>query len=252
MVDFVSIKTGLNSTKERIEKLEKDSQQKLTDLLKQHTDALNYLEQTEKSFGKLSDDLHELKKKKNSLEDEKKQLLADIDSLSTNIERTNISINEETNKIDQLESELATKKDELEETKSQLEETKKNISETKETIDKKSEEKANITDNKEKQLAEIKQTISELEEEEAENVQVSPVLDFLLKEVRTDIPEADILSTLAYRKHAIGLDDLKQSVAKTQPVIILKVVRKLDSLGIINYNEELDTIELAVDLLSRT
>jgi len=47
----------------------------------------------------------------------------------------------------------------------------------------------------------------------------------------------------------MGIDELKKAVSKTPPVIILKVLRNLDSKGIIKYNEGLDTIEIIAPLV---
>jgi len=99
------------------------------------------------------------------------------------------------------------------------------------------------------QINQSQQQLTELIKEEEQDIKVSPIIDFLLKEVRIDIPEVDILATLAYRKQAIGLDELKKSVSKTPPVIILKALRNLDSKGVVKFDERLDTIEIIVNLV---
>ena len=134
-------------------------------------------------------------------------------------------------------------------TLTELNNTEAKLTETKTNFKNKAQEKEDTRTRMDARIADSQKVIDDLKLQEEKEVKISPILDFLLKEVRIDIPEVEILSTLAYRKQAIGLEELKNAVSKTPPVIILKVLRNLDSKGIIKYNEGLDTIEIIAPLV---
>ncbi|NHJ39748.1 MAG: hypothetical protein FK731_06915 [Asgard group archaeon] len=249
MTDFVSLKRNLISEKERLEKLEENTKTKVISIIKELDNALDNLSKAEILFKELENKLNNRKKDEIEFQNEKKNLISDIESLKEQIERINISIKDENEKISRIESELnqlindlTTKQNELTKTYQQLDEIKNNNKA-------KMNEKDEINSRMEHRISEAKKVLIELDTEKTKDMQVNPVIDFLLKEVRIDIPEVEILSTLAYRNQAMGLEELKQAVSKTPPVIILKVIRNLDSKGIIKYDERLDTIEIIANLI---
>ncbi len=249
MTDFVSLKRNLISEKERLEKLEENTRTKVVSIIKELDNALDNLSKAEILFKELENKLNDRKKDEIEFQNEKKNLISDIESLKEQIERINISIKDENEKISRIESELnqlindlTTKQNELTKTYQQLDEIKNNNKA-------KMNEKDEINSRMEHRISEAKKVLIELDTEKTKDMQVNPVIDFLLKEVRIDIPEVEILSTLAYRNQAMGLEELKQAVSKTPPVIILKVIRNLDSKGIIKYDERLDTIEIIANLI---
>ncbi|MHA1171681.1 MAG: hypothetical protein ACTSQ3_06350 [Candidatus Heimdallarchaeota archaeon] len=169
--------------------------------------------------------------------------------MKENIERVRISIKDEEEKSDSLDKESYQLSSDLSNTQSELSSTQHKIANIKENNALKTQEKTDVTARMENQIAEAQRVLTNLSEEKEKEVKLSPILDFLLKEVRIDIPEVEILSVLAYRNQAMGLGELKQAVSKTPPVIILKVIRSLDSKGVIKYDERLDTIELTANLV---
>lgn len=249
MTDFVTIKRNFESEKERIQELNNVVKNKLETTIKEIDSALSIIEQTRNQFQELDNTLNEKKREEIQLQNEKKGLLNDISSLKENIERIKLSKQGEEEKITELEKEKSQLITELETTKNELAKTESAISQMKEKIKAKTQEKSDTKSNMENRIKQVQQTLTTLEKEEQNDIQVSPILDFLLKEVRIDIPEVEILSVLAYKNQAIGLDELKKAVSKTPPVIILKVIRNLDSKGIIKYDERLDTIEITANLL---
>jgi chromosome segregation ATPase len=237
------------SEKERLEKLEENTKTKVFSVLKDLDNALENLSKTEIQFKELESNLNDRKKDEIEYQNEKKNLFSNIESLKEQIDRINVSIKDENEKIartesefNQLGNELAAKQNDLTKTHHQLEEVKNNNKS-------KMKEKEEINARMEHRVNEARKVIQELEVEKTRDMQVNPIIDFLLKEVRIDIPEVEILSTLAYRNQAMGLEELKQAVSKTPPVIILKVIRNLDSKGIIKYDERLDTIEIIANLI---
>ncbi|NHK31015.1 MAG: hypothetical protein FK730_06660 [Asgard group archaeon] len=249
MTDFVSLKRTIMSEKERLEKLEENTKTKVLSVIKELDNALENLSKTEVQFKELESNLNDRKKDEIEYQNEKKNLFSNIESLKEQIDRINVSIKDENEKIARIESELnqlnidlSTKQNDLTKTHQQLEEVKSNNKA-------KMQEKVEINARMEHRVNEARKVIQELEIEKTKDMQVNPIIDFLLKEVRIDIPEVEILSTLAYRNQAMGLEELKQAVSKTPPVIILKVIRNLDSKGIIKYDERLDTIEIIANLI---
>ncbi|MBK5112005.1 MAG: hypothetical protein KGD59_03825 [Candidatus Heimdallarchaeota archaeon] len=249
MTDFVSIRRNIIAEKERLERLATSSNQKIADSIKELQSAVDFLDKTETTFNELSQNLAERKKDEINYKDQKKELLSSVESLKENIERVQISIKDEDDKIANLEKEISQLTSDLNNTQSELSSTQHKITNLKEINSQKTQEKNDVTARMENRLAETQRVLIALAAEKEKEVQLSPVLDFLLKEVRIDIPEVEILSVLAYRNQAMGLDELKQAVSKTPPVIILKVIRSLDSKGVIKYDERLDTIELTVNLV---
>ena len=249
MTDFVSIRRSLDSEKERLEKLKINLTEKLTNTKKEIDSALAFLEKTEQNFSKLENDLNDRKREEIALQNEKKELLNNIESLKENIQRIELSIKDENEKINKLEQELNQLENELNTTNSEITKSEGAITVLKESITKKTSDLSSTRTRMETNIQEAQNTLDDLTKQEQQDVQVSPVLDFLLKEVRIDIPEVEILSILAYRNQAMGMDELKQAVSKTPPVIILKAIRNLDSKGIIKYDERLDTIEITANLV---
>jgi chromosome segregation ATPase len=249
MTDFVNLRRNIMTEKERLEKLHESNKVKLSAIISELTTALDFLSKSEIQLKELENKLNERKKDEIAYQEEKKGLLNDIESLKEQIERLNVSINDENEKISKLETEnsqldndLASKQQDLSSTQHQLEEIKRNNQAQ-------TQEKIEINARMENRIAEANKVLQDLEAEKKQDMQVNPIIDFLLKEVRIDIPEVEILSTLAYRNQAMGLEELKQAVSKTPPVVILKVVRSLDSKGIIKYDERLDTIEIIANLI---
>jgi len=249
MTDFVSLKRNLTTEKERLERLNSSFNQKFESITKEISSAIDYLEKTEEHFKKLETNLSERKNDEMRLQEQKKELLREIESLKEQIERINLSIKDEEDKIlrlteetDKLAQTLATKKNDLSKIENQVTNLKENNST-------KTREKAEVQNHMDTKIQEAQKTLDQLLEEKEIDTKISPVLDFLLKEVRIDIPEVDILATLAYRNQAMGLEELKKAVSKTPPVIILKAIRNLDSKGIIKYDERLDTIEIIANLV---
>ncbi len=249
MTDFVSIRRNIIAEKERLERLATSSNQKIADTIKELQNAVEFLDKTEATFKEMSQNLADRKRDEISYKDQKKELLSSIESLKVNIERMRISIKDEEEKNDSYEKEISQLSTELSNIQNELSSTQHKITNIKENNALKTQEKTNVTARMENQLAEAQRILTNLSEEKEKEVQLSPILDFLLKEVRIDIPEVEIMSVLAYRNQAMGLDELKQAVSKTPPVIILKVIRSLDSKGVIKYDERLDTIELTVNLI---
>lgn len=249
MTDFVSIRRNIIAEKERLERLATSSNQKIADTIKELQNAVEFLDKTEATFKEMSQNLADRKRDEINYKDQKKELLSSIESLKVNIERMRISIKDEEEKNDSYEKEISQLSTELSNTQNELSSTQHKITNTKENNALKTQEKTDVTARMENQLAEAQRILTNLSEEKEKEIQLSPILDFLLKEVRIDIPEVEIMSVLAYRNQAMGLDELKQAVSKTPPVIILKVIRSLDSKGVIKYDERLDTIELTVNLI---
>lgn len=249
MTDFVNLKRNLISEKERLERLEENTKIKVIAVIKELDNSLENLSKTEVLFRELENNLNERKKDEIEFQNEKKNLLSNIESLKEQTERINVSIKDENEKIARIESELnqlisdlTTKQNDLTKTHHQLEEVKNNNKA-------KMQEKEEINYRMEHRINEARKILQELDAEKTKDMKINPIIDFLLKEVRIDIPEVEILSTLAYRNQAMGLEELKQAVSKTPPVIILKVIRNLDSKGIIRYDERLDTIEIIANLI---
>lgn len=249
MTDFVSLRRNISTEKERIEKLSESLKQKMINSIKEIDEALSFLENTERSFQELENKLNERKREEIQLNNEKKELLNNIDSLKENIERIKLNLKEEEEKFKKLEEEQNSFINDLSSTKNELSSTERQITQKKEEIKVKTQEKEDTKIRMDSKITQAQQTLEQLQREEAQDVKMSPILDFLLKEVRIDIPEVEILSVLAYRNQAMGLEELKQAVSKTPPVIILKVIRNLDSKGIIKYDERLDTIEITANLV---
>lgn len=249
MTDFVSIRRNIIAEKERLERLATSSNQKIADTIKELQNAVEFLDKTEATFKEMSQNLADRKRDEINYKDQKKEMLSNIESLKENIERMRISIKDEEEKNDSYEKEISQLSTELSNTQNELSSTQHKITNTKENNALKTQEKTDVTARMENQLAEAQRILTNLSEEKEKEIQLSPILDFLLKEVRIDIPEVEIMSVLAYRNQAMGLDELKQAVSKTPPVIILKVIRSLDSKGVIKYDERLDTIELTVNLI---
>jgi len=249
MTDFVNIRRNIITEKERLEKLATSSNQKIADVIKELQSAVEFLDKTETAFKIMAENLADRKKDEINYKDQKKELLSKIESLKENIERVNLSIKDEEEKISTLEKEISQLSSELNDTQNELTSTQHKITNLKETNTQKTQEKNDVAARMENRLMEAQQILADLAAEKEKEVQISPVLDFLLKEVRIDIPEVEILSVLAYRNQAMGLEELKNAVSKTPPVIILKVIRSLDSKGILKYDERLDTIELTANLV---
>lgn len=249
MTDFVGLRRNLLAEKERIELLEKSINQKLSSTKSELQNALEFLAKTEASFQNMENNLNERKKDELQLQTEKKELLGNIESLKENIQRVQGSVNDEQEKIKNLDTELSGLGKELQSVLHELSTNETALAETKSNFKAKAQEKEDTRTRMDARIADSRKIIDELQQKEDKEVQISPILDFLLKEVRIDIPEVEILSTLAYRKQAMGIDELKKAVSKTPPVIILKVLRNLDSKGIIKYNEGLDTIEIIAPLV---
>ncbi|MGC9779215.1 MAG: hypothetical protein HZR80_08240 [Candidatus Heimdallarchaeota archaeon] len=249
MTDFVSLKRNLATEKERLEKLGQNTNQKLAEVLKEIENALIYLDKTETSFKEMENNLNNRKKDEIDFQNQKKTLLSEIESLREHIERINISIKDEDERIAKLEAEISQLNNDLALKQNDLSKTERTIGDMKSSNKEKNQEKEDIKSNMEFRLSKAQQILQELEIEKEKDMKVSPILDFLLKEVRIDIPEVEILSVLAYRNQAMGIEELKQAASKTPPVIILKVIRNLDSKGIIKYDERLDTIEIIANLV---
>ena len=249
MTDFVNIRRNIIAEKERLERLATSSNQKIADTIKELQNAVEFLDKTEATFKEMSQNLADRKRDEINYKDQRKELLSNIESLKENIERVRISIKDEEEKNDSYEKDISQLSADLSNTQNELSSIQHKITNLKENNDLKTQEKTDVTARMENQLAEAQRVLIILSEEKEKEVQLSPILDFLLKEVRIDIPEVEILSVLAYRNQAMGLDELKQAVSKTPPVIILKVIRSLDSKGVIKYDERLDTIELTTKLV---
>lgn len=249
MTDFVNIRRNIIAEKERLERLATSSNQKIADTIKELQNAVEFLDKTEATFKDMSQNLADRKRDEINYKDQRKESLSNIETLKENIERVRISIKDEKEKNDSYEKEITQLSTELNSTQNELSSTQHKITNTKENNDLKTQERTDVTARMENQVAEAQRILTTLSEEKEKEVQLSPILDFLLKEVRIDIPEVEILSVLAYRNQAMGLDELKQAVSKTPPVIILKVIRSLDSKGVIKYDERLDTIELSANLV---
>ncbi|MCG3252915.1 MAG: hypothetical protein KAX09_03635 [Candidatus Heimdallarchaeota archaeon] len=249
MTDFVNIRRNIIAEKERLERLATSSNQKIADTIKELQNAVEFLDKTEATFKEMSQNLADRKRDEINCKDQRKELLSNIESLKENIERVQISIKDEEEKNDSHEKDISQLSADLSNTQNELSSIQHKITNLKENNDLKTQEKTDVTARMENQLAEAQRVLIILSEEKEKEVQLSPILDFLLKEVRIDIPEVEILSVLAYRNQAMGLDELKQAVSKTPPVIILKVIRSLDSKGVIKYDERLDTIELTTNLV---
>ncbi|MBN1328089.1 MAG: hypothetical protein JXA54_01335 [Candidatus Heimdallarchaeota archaeon] len=249
MTDFVSIKRNLLTEKDRLERLEQIIKQKVQGTSQEITNALANLENSENNIRVLESKLNDRKNDEIALENQKKGLKGDIDSLQEQTNRINLAISEEENKnskltteINNIQNDLSNKINLLSSTEAQLADVKsKNIT--------KQKEKSDITTRMTHLISEAQNMLTSLEEEKTKDTRVNPIIDFLLKEVRIDIPEVEILSVLAYRNQAMGLEELKKAVSKTPPVIILKVIRNLDSKGIIKYDERLDTIEITANMV---
>ncbi|MCK5046929.1 MAG: hypothetical protein KAJ76_04475 [Candidatus Heimdallarchaeota archaeon] len=249
MTDFVNIRRNIIAEKERLERLATSSNQKIADTIKELQNAVEFLDKTEATFKDMSQNLADRKRDEINYKDKKKELLSNIETLKENIERVRISINDEKEKNDSNEKEITQLSTDLNNTQNELSSTQYKITNIKENNALKTQERTDVTARMENQVTEAQRILTTLSEEKEKEVQLSPILDFLLKEVRIDIPEVEILSVLAYRNQAMGLDELKQAVSKTPPVIILKVIRSLDSKGVIKYDERLDTIELTANLV---
>ncbi len=249
MTDLVSLKRSILTEKERLEKLDQNIHQKIEATLLEIKEALSHLEKAEQNAQNLEKNLNDHKRDEIQLQNEKKSLLSDINTLNEQTERAKLNISEEQEKSNKLTLEMEQIEKNLNKLKTELSSTENQIILLKENIKAKTSEKEVTQNRMNNQIVQIQQQLDEIKKEEEQNVQVSPILDFLLKEVRIDIPEVDILSTLAYRKQAMGLDELKKSVSKTPPVIILKALRNLDNKGIVKFDERLDTIEITVNLI---
>ncbi|MHA1221155.1 MAG: hypothetical protein ACTSQB_05430, partial [Candidatus Heimdallarchaeota archaeon] len=207
------------------------------------------LEKAEAEFKTLETNLNDRRKDEIDFENQKKGLLTDIESLQEQINRIGVSTKDEDDKIAILESEISQLTKKLVDTQDELRSTEALLANVKEKTVAKEQERAEVSGRMDNKLAEAQKEITILENERTNDSKVSPILDFLLKEVRIDIPEVEILSVLAYRNQAMGLDELKKAVSKTPPVIILKVIRNLDSKGIVKYDERLDTIEIIANMV---
>lgn len=249
MADIVHIKRSILTEKERLEKLDQIIHQKLKSTRQEIKQALSYLDKAEQNFLKLGNTLNDCKRNEIQLQTEKKDFLSNIDSVKEQIERIRLNITEEEKKSSTLTLEIEQLDKNLNDLKKELSSTEGQIVLLKENIKAKTTEKEDTRTRMNNQIVKAQQQLDDIQREEDQEVQVSPILDFLLKEVRIDIPEVDILSTLAYRKQAIGLEELKKSVSKTPPVIILKALRSLDSKSIVKFDERLDTIEIIVNLI---
>ena len=249
MTDFVSLKRNLIAEKERLEHLNTNLKQKFEGIVKEIASAIDYLDKTEEHFKKLEKNLTNRKNDELQLEEEKKGLLQEIESLKEQIERINLSINDEDEKIRKLTEETEQLAKTLDNKKSELSSLEQQIQTIKDSTKTKLQEKEEVKNRMNNRIQDAQKILQQLLEEKEQDTKISPVLDFLLKEVRIDIPEVDILATLAYRNQAMGLEELKKAVSKTPPVIILKAIRNLDSKGIVKYDERLDTIEITANLV---
>ncbi|NHJ85545.1 MAG: hypothetical protein FK734_08790 [Asgard group archaeon] len=249
MTDFVSIKRNLTTEKERLERLEQILKQKLNDSVKEIETALSFLEKSEENLKQLEQNLNDRKRDEINLENQKKDLMGEINSIKENIERLNISIKDEEEKISSLNQDLTLLGSKITAIRDELAKNESSIVEMKSINRSKILERDELKERMDRKLVESQQALAELKIEEEKDMKTSPIIDFLLKEVRIDIPEVDILATLAYRKQAMGLEELKNAVSKTPPVIILKALRNLDSKGIVKFDERLDTIEIIVPLV---
>ena len=249
MTDLMTLKRNISIEKDKIEKIEQNLNLKILEIKKEINNALDFLDKSDADFKKFSENIIERKNEESKLQKQKKELLNDIDSLKENIQRINLTIKDESDKILKLNSETNQLINDLRIKQEEIVKYEKLISDLKQSNKMKSKEKEDITTNALRKINDAQKNITELENEKTKDTQISPILDFLLKEVRIDVPEVEVLSTLAYRKQAIGLNDLKKSLSKTPPVIILKVLRNLDSKGIIKFDERLDTIEIIAKLV---
>ncbi|MEA2070505.1 MAG: hypothetical protein U9O98_04365 [Asgard group archaeon] len=249
MTDFVNIRRSLKSEKERIDRLDKIMGQKLSEMENELSNALSAVDEAEIKLNDLENQIKTLKRQELDYENKKAELERKIESLEENIDRLKRSINDENNKIETLKADINDLQVKINQKEQQLTNTKQIIEETKNNIDTKRQEKTGLKMQNEQEIAEAQKELEKLKKEEQKDIQVSPILDFLLKEVRIDIPEVEILSALAYHNKAIGIEDLKKAVKNTPPVIVLKAIRNLDSKGIIKYDERLDTIEITAPLV---
>jgi chromosome segregation ATPase len=249
MTDYITLRQKIANEKTQAGQIANRVKEKVTDIEQQLTRALEYLDSSHETAKEEELKLNNIQQQNVEKENQINQLKTEIKSLEESIEQITTERKTEEEKITEGKKQIETTKTELERKSEELKKVKQEIEHTKEAIQAKENQIKNQEQINEREEQKAKKLIEELEKEEQKTVNVSPVLDYLLKNVRIDIPEVDILSTLAYRNKEIGLDDLKKSVANTQPVIILKVLRKLDSLGIVEYNERLDTIKLAVELV---
>ncbi|MHA1187823.1 MAG: hypothetical protein ACTSSK_13290, partial [Candidatus Heimdallarchaeota archaeon] len=211
MTDFVNIRRNIIAEKERLERLATSSNQKIAETIKELQNAVEFLDKTETTFKEMSQNLADRKRDEINYKDQRKELLSNIESLKENIERVRISIKDEEEKSDSLDKESSQLSSDLSNTQSELSSTQHKIANIKENNALKTQEKTDVTARMENQIAEAQRVLTNLSEEKEKEVQLSPILDFLLKEVRIDIPEVEILSVLAYRNQAMGLDELKQA-----------------------------------------
>ncbi|NHJ85696.1 MAG: hypothetical protein FK734_09560 [Asgard group archaeon] len=249
MTDYVGIKRNLLTEKDRLERLEQITNQKLQSTSQEIVSALASLEKSENHIKELEAKLNDHKNEELTLENQKKALISDNNSLQEQINRVNVSINEEMNKNSKLTTEISEIQNNLANKINQLSSTENHLTEIKEKNTAKTKEKSEITGRMNHLLSEAQNMLTLLQDEKTKDTRVNPIIDFLLNEVRIDIPEVEILSILAYRNQAIGIEELKKAVSKTPPVIILKVIRNLDSKGIIKYDERLDTIEIVAKMV---
>ncbi|NHJ47628.1 MAG: hypothetical protein FK733_07560 [Asgard group archaeon] len=249
MTDFVSLKRNIMGEKERLEKSIDSNKTKITSAITELSQALDFLSKTEVHLGNLESNLNDRKKDEIENQNVKKTLHSNIESLKEQIDRLNVSVTDEEERIRILESEVNQLTIDLTNKQKDLTSTQHQLTEVKNNNTAKTQEKSEINARMDNRIQEASVVLQELEVEKTKDMQVNPIIDFLLKEVRIDIPEVEILSTLAYRNQAMGIDELKQVVSKTPPVVVLKVVRSLDSKGIVKYDERLDTIEIIANLV---
>ncbi|HUT79686.1 MAG TPA: hypothetical protein VMZ29_00670 [Candidatus Bathyarchaeia archaeon] len=249
MTDFVSIKRNLLTEKDRLERLEQIIKQKLLVTNQEIANALANLESSERNINDLETKLNERKNDEINYENQKKDLIGNIDSLQDQINRINLSTKDEEDRNSKLANEITNIQNNLANKINILSSTEAHLVDVKEKNRAKEKEKSEITSRMNNRLSEAHNMLTVLEEEKTKDTRVNPIIDFLLKEVRIDIPEVEILSVLAYRNQAMGLEELKKAVSKTPPVIILKVIRNLDNKGIIKYDERLDTIEIIANMV---
>ena len=249
MTDFVGLRRNITTEKERLERLEDNLKTKIQGTLTEIQAALQSLEKSEAEFKTLETNLNDRKKDEIDFENQKKGLLADIESLQDQITRIEVSVKDEEEMTSKLNTDISELNSKLATTQDNLRSTDALLANMKEQNKAKGKEKDEVSARMDTRLADAQKELAALENEKLNDTKVSPVVDFLLKEVRIDIPEVEILSVLAYRNQAMGLDELKKAVSKTPPVIILKVIRNLDSKGIIKYDERLDTIEITANMV---
>ena len=106
MTDLVSLKRSILTEKERLEKLDQIFHQKIESTLQEIKEALSYLEKAEQNFQNLENNLNDRKRDEIQLQNEKKDLLGDINSLKEQIERIKLNITEEQEKSGKFTQEI--------------------------------------------------------------------------------------------------------------------------------------------------